>query len=195
MTIEFACECGNPLEAPESHAGQRLRCPVCQVAVVIPKQSVEPVVYESESKTDIRKTATTVFDPNVLPGGSAFTIGTGLIPLFFGKSELRLEKDRLIEVSRRPVTKHHRAVLLEDVTAASVSVIGNPVLLVFGLLLLPANGTGLILLIPWLFVRHRVVFIDGVRTSYAITVAKRDEQAGRAFAHRVLNSGRSYGRE
>jgi len=198
MTIDFACECGNPLQAPADNVGQRLRCPVCQVAVVIPQQSIKPVVYESQPKT--RKpgggeTAAADSNPNVLHGGSAFTIGTGLIPLFFGTSELRLEKDRLVEVARRPITKHHRAVLLEDVTAAGVSVVGNPILLFFGLLLLPANGLGLILLIPWLFVRHRVLFIHGVRTSFAITILKNNEQAGRAFANRVLNSGRSYGRD
>lgn len=191
MTIQFACECGHPLEAPEAHAGHRLRCPECQVAVVIPNQSVEPIVYET-SKT--LETTTADSNPDVLHGGSAFTIGTWLIPLFFGKSELRLEADRLIEVSCRPVTRHHRAVLLEDVTAAGVSVIGNPMLLVFGLLLLPANGAGLVLLIPWVFLRHRVVFIHGVRTSHAITVAKRDEQAGQEFAYRVLDRGRADGR-
>ena len=37
MSIEFKCECGKTLRAPDNMAGKQARCPACQSAVLIPE--------------------------------------------------------------------------------------------------------------------------------------------------------------
>ena len=42
MTIAFSCECGQPLQAKEEHAGRRTRCPKCGRDVFIPSIESAP---------------------------------------------------------------------------------------------------------------------------------------------------------
>jgi cell division septation protein DedD len=37
MTIEFQCQCGRPLQAPEEYAGRMGRCPACQNPITVPE--------------------------------------------------------------------------------------------------------------------------------------------------------------
>jgi cell division septation protein DedD len=37
MTIEFQCECGRTLRAPEGYAGRKGRCPACQKWIIVPE--------------------------------------------------------------------------------------------------------------------------------------------------------------
>ena len=43
MTIEFFCACGKKLGVADTHAGKRVKCPVCLEPVTVPEPQAHPV--------------------------------------------------------------------------------------------------------------------------------------------------------
>lgn len=206
MSVEFLCECGHQLHAPNQNIGKRLRCPVCQVAVLIPEESTSTLAYEprpeseaiGDSDVQSRDGGSTLpgLDTavvNQISGTSVVVLGSVLVP-WPGKTTLQVAGGYLIEKSSRPIAKHDRRSSIDAITGSGASVIGNPVLLMLGVLLLFVNGIGLLFLIPWLFVRHRVAYVYADRRTYAVRVKKSQFDSGHAFAEQCLGNAVTSGR-
>jgi hypothetical protein len=120
-------------------------------------------------------------------GLTGFRFAGLLWPSFFGEASLTLLPGRVRLKSKRLFDNRRADLLLSGITAGETRRVFSLSLFILGVLLLSANGVGLILLLAFVFVRHSFVVLTCGTTS-AVVRFKGDDSDACAIVDAILQT-------
>jgi Na+-transporting methylmalonyl-CoA/oxaloacetate decarboxylase gamma subunit len=217
MPANIECPCGHTVRVPDDLVNTRIKCPVCgellSVAAaqsdheprqephqppVPPSKVTEDSTAASTQSTSSEANAADSPDPTSsglsrptsnLHGKGAFTFAGLPTPAFFTKASVALLPERVRIKSSGPFGARHLDLRLSEVTSVETRRPGW-FLLLPGILLLPANGVGVVFLILFMLLRHSYLIVRCGNTSVAIRFSGDDTDA-RAAGDDILQAAQA----
>ena len=217
MPANIECPCGHTVRVPDGMLKTRIKCPVCGELlsaaaaqresaflddvflddVEQPASSATGTLSAAENDSSIDdKKPTDQSQPQMTGRRSSNFNGMGAffflglpMPAFCTESSLTLLPERVRLKSSGPLSTRRADLRLSEITSAETRRCPAWYLLLVGILLLPANGTGLILLIAFLFVRHSFLILKCGNATAAVRF-KGDDTDACALGDAVLQAAR-----
>lgn len=214
MPANIECPCGHTVRVPDELTNTRIKCPVCgellsavaaqpddatseetrqpsaeasTVAADSPAASLQPTESETDTSDypDVTSTGRSRMASS-FHGKGAFTFAGFPTPAYFNKASVTLLPERVRIKSSGLFGSRHLDLRLSEVTSVETRRSGW-FLLLPGILLLPANGVGLIFLFLFLLLRHSYLIVRCGNASVAVRFSGDDTDA-RSVGNAILQA-------
>lgn len=205
MPANIECPCGHTVRVPDELTNTRIKCPVCgellsatdarpddapteefrqpsakASTITADSTTVSPQPTESESDTsdypDVTSTGRSRMASS-FDGKGAFLFAGLPMPSLVTESTVGLLPERVRIKSKGLFGNRHLDLRLSEVTSIETRRCPGWYFLLLAILFLPANGVGLIILLPFLFVRHSYLIVRCGNSSVAIRFSGDDTDA------------------
>jgi hypothetical protein len=189
MPISLECPCGKALRVQDNLAGKKVKCPICGEILDVP-QSVgsgrDEVVFDeilperrdsSGARNEPRSQRPNHGEVSVSGKAAAVSFANVFVPSLVGRTTLTLSGDRLIEDTRKIVTRRHVEILVSQIDSAETLTSGNNVLM--GLcvgLLIPTFGLSILLLPLYFIFKHRFLVIRSSSNVVAVVIKGQEDE-------------------
>ena len=200
MPVNIECPCGHSVRIPDEMANSRVKCPVCGELLTPPREQAAEASFDSPGRgvvessrpvstpqapgsdsidqpLPVQPPAVQIRKVTHLEGSGAFLLAGLPIPSFYSSSALTLLPERIRLKSSGLFTTRRADISLSAITSGESRRCPGWYLLVPGILLLPANGIGLVFLIALLFVRHSFVILRSDTASVVVRIKGDDSDA------------------
>lgn len=205
MPANIECPCGHTVRVPDDLTNTRIKCPVCgELLSAVAAQpddatseetrqpSAEALNFEPDSATASSQPTESETDTSDYPdatstgrsrlasnfhGKGAFLFAGLPMPSLVTEAKVALLPERVRIKSSGLSGSRHLDLRLSEVTSVETRRCPGWYFLLLAILFLPANGVGLIFLLPFLFVRHSYLIVRCGNTSVAIRFSGDDTDA------------------
>lgn len=121
-------------------------------------------------------------------GGAAFSNVGVLTPAMFGNTTLQLTHNRVIERTKRIISRRYCEIQLHRVDSAEIVEEGVIALLILGFPLLALFFVGIIFIILYFFIKNKYLIIRSDSNAVVMVIRSGKTEQARAFMEQVLKA-------